>query len=150
MSLPHSCKSDIHKCIQMTLLDGMLNQNIDAWHEACDPRLASSTTITTPPEPTLTSTYDVNNCYRLAGSCYSADYETNRCRRQWLPTSSVSFISCVCQPPIHSLMSECQYNGNVSCKLEPAAESNILGYRECSYFWTGSVCSFLFKNQLLV
>ncbi|KAK0627990.1 hypothetical protein B0T14DRAFT_513632 [Immersiella caudata] len=135
------CRSDIYKCVGMSLdyLDGPINGNIDAWHQACDPRLASRlTTLTTPPEPTLTSTYNSAECYRLAGSCYSADLETNRCRRQWLPTSSISFVSCACQPPIHSLMSECQYNGNISCKLEPATESNILGYRECSYFWTGS------------
>jgi hypothetical protein len=124
--------------MKLTILEDPINENIAAWHQVCDPRLASTTTITTPPEPTLTSTYNVRECLRLAGSCYSADLETNRCRREWLPTSSVSFISCACQPPIHSLMSECQFNGNVSCKLEPAAESNILGYRECSYFWTGS------------
>ncbi|KAK4448706.1 hypothetical protein QBC34DRAFT_406610 [Podospora aff. communis PSN243] len=139
------CKSDIYKCVGTNLvnvinlnIDDVINKNIADWHQACDPRLASFTTITTPPEPTLTSTYNVAECYRLAGSCYSADRETNLCRRQWLPTSSISFISCACQPPIHSLMSECQYNGNISCKLEPAAESNILGYRECSYFWMGS------------
>ncbi|KAK0712130.1 hypothetical protein B0H67DRAFT_555978 [Lasiosphaeris hirsuta] len=131
------CKSDIYKCLQMNFADVLIDQNINDWHEICDPRL-TSTTITAPPEPTLTSTYNVEECYRLAGSCYRADYETNLCMRSWLPSSSVSFISCACQPPIYSLMSECQFNGNISCKLEPAYESNILGHRECSYFWTGS------------
>jgi proline dehydrogenase len=35
-------------------------------------------------------------------------------------------------------MSECQYDGNISCKRTTAAESNIMGYSVCSYFWSGS------------
>ncbi|KAK3385643.1 hypothetical protein B0H63DRAFT_186131 [Podospora didyma] len=134
----YDCKSDIYKCIQMDA-GFFFDDNIREWHKACDGRLASvSTTITNPPQPTLTATYDPGACDRLAQSCFSADRETNACSNEWLPTSSVSFVSCACQPPVYSLMSECMYNGNVSCKLQPAYESNILGYRECSYFWTGS------------
>lgn len=119
----------------MTIFDENFDKLINDWHKACDAR----TSVTIPPEPTLTATFNPDDCFRLAGSCYSADYSTNLCMQQWLPTSSVSFISCACQPPIYSLFSECQYNGNVSCYLRPAFESNIMGYRECSYFWTGSV-----------
>ena len=122
----------------MSILDGQFDDNIRQWHEGCDEHLASST-ITTPPEPTLTRTWNPVDCSRLATSCFSADYETNLCSRSWLPESSVSYASCACQPPIYSLVSQCQYDGNITCKHTTADKSNIMGYRECSYFWSGSV-----------
>lgn len=136
----YQCKDDVYKCIRSNILDAQFDSNIRGWHRACDERLVTKTTIiTTPPEPTLTSTYDLGACSRLAQSCYSADYETNLCSRSWLPSSSLSFVSCTCQPPVYSLMSECVYNGNISCKLEPGYKTNIPGYKECPYFWSGSV-----------
>ncbi|KAM7211499.1 hypothetical protein V8F06_013119 [Rhypophila decipiens] len=129
------CKYELNKCIHMAIFDSEFDQNMADWHQYCDPR----TTVTEPPPvPTLTATMNPDDCFRLAESCYRADYSTNLCMQSWLPESSVSFVSCACQKPIYSLFSECQYNGNVSCYLQPAHESNILGYRECSYFWTGS------------
>ncbi|KAK4211292.1 hypothetical protein QBC37DRAFT_389768 [Rhypophila decipiens] len=104
-----ACKYELDKCINMAVFDSWFDQNMNDWHQLCDPR----TRVTEPPP-------------------------TNLCMQSWLPESSVSFVSCACQKPIYSLFSECQYNGNVSCYLQPAHESNILGYRECSYFWTGS------------
>jgi hypothetical protein len=102
--------------------------------------------VTTPASPTITTTYDFSACQRLDMSCRSGDYETNQCSYTWMPSSSLSYVSCVCQPPIYSLMSECQYNGNISCKRTTAHESNILGYSVCSYFWSGSVCRPLFLH----
>jgi len=138
----YACKEDVYKCVRSHVLDPQFDDNIRGWHQACDGRLATkTTTITTPPEPTLTSTYDLGACNRLATSCFSGDYETNLCSRSWLPTSSLSFISCTCRPPVYSLMSECFYNGNISCKLEPGYKTNIPGYSQCPYFWSGSVSS---------
>jgi hypothetical protein len=119
------------------MFDNQFNQKIARWHSTCDSRISSS--VTTPALPTITDPYDFGACSRLYLSCVSADRETNLCSQKHLPTSSLSYISCACQPPIYSLFSECQYNGNVSCKRTTAAESNILGYSVCSHFWSGSV-----------
>lgn len=119
------------------MFDPQYDQRISQWHSTCDSRMTSS--MTTPPLPTITTTYDFQACSRLQQSCLSGDYETNLCSRKHMPTSSLSYASCVCQPPVYSLFSECQYNGNISCKRTTAAESNILGYSICSYFWSGSV-----------
>ena len=105
----YDCKQDVYKCIRSHILDAQFEKNIRDWHQVCDGRLATqTTTVTTPPEPTLTSTYDLSACSRLAQSCYSANYETNLCSQSWLPSSSLSFVSCTCQPPVYSLFSECQ------------------------------------------
>lgn len=132
-----SCQDDITRCLESHMFDAQFEDRIARWHATCDARM--TTTMTTPAVTSLTATYDFGACSRLEGSCISADYETNKCSATFLPTSSISFLSCVCQPPIYSLMSECQYNGNISCKRTTADESNILGYSTCSYFWTGSV-----------
>ena len=135
----YACKDDVYKYIRSHALDSQFDDNI-RWHQACDDRLATkTTTITTPPEPTLTTTYDLGACNRLAQTCFSGDYETNLCSRSWLPASSLSFVSCTCRPPVYSLMSEGFYNWNISCKLEPGYKTNIPGYNKCPYFWTGSV-----------
>ncbi|KAH8585410.1 hypothetical protein B0O99DRAFT_530952 [Bisporella sp. PMI_857] len=138
LSAYYDCKSDVMRCLESHMFDPQFDEKIRIWHAACDSRLTS--TMTTPTEPTLTTTYDFGACNRLYQSCASADYETNQCSYKYPSTSSMSFTSCVCQPPVYSLMSECQYNGNVSCKRTTAAESNIWGYSTCSYFWSGSVC----------
>lgn len=109
------------------------------WHSVCDSRVPGASTLTTPPPASITSTYDFGACDRMAANCNSGDYMTNRCSDTWMPASPVSFLSCACQKPIYSLFSECQFNGNISCKRTSADETNIMGYRECSYFWTGSV-----------
>lgn len=119
------------------MFDPQFDNKIRQWHSTCDQRISSS--MTTPALPTITASYDFGACARLQKSCISGDYETNKCSLKYLPTSSLSYASCVCQPPVYSLFSECQYNGNISCKRTTAAESNILGYAVCSYFWTGSV-----------
>lgn len=133
----NSCRSDVQRCLETHMFDGQFAMKVSRWHELCDPRI--STTVTTPHTPTITTTYDMNACFRLEQSCRSADYETNKCSMTWMPSSSLSYVSCICQPPIYSLFSECQYNGNVSCKRTTADESNIMGYSVCSYFWSGSV-----------
>jgi len=123
----------------MAILDPAIDENIRQWHEACDARVPS---VTAPPVPTITDPFNPQECFRLARSCKSANYETDRCSMSWLPLSSISYASCACQPPIYSLFSECMYNGNISCKHTTAHETNIIGYRECSYFWSGSVSRF--------
>jgi hypothetical protein len=119
------------------MFDPQFEVKIQDWHNACDGRL--TTTMTTPAEPTLTTTYDFGACNRLYQSCMSADYETRQCSSKYPHTSSMSFTSCACQPRIYSLCSECSYNGNVSCMRTSAAESNIWGYSFCSSFWSTSV-----------
>lgn len=121
------------------MFDSQFDLKIAQWHAKCDPRI--STFMTTPSASTITTTYDFFACGRLQQSCISGDYETNKCSEKHLPTSSLSYAPCVCQPPIYSLFSECQYNGNISCKQTTAHESNILGYSVCSYIWSGSVRS---------
>lgn len=140
MNIAHStsCKDDVRRCLESHLFDSQFDYRVKHWHDTCDSRL-TSTVMTTPPVTSLTATYDFGACERLHGSCIKADYETNRCSELHMPTSSLSFVSCACQPPVYSLMSECQYNGNVSCLRTSAAESNIYGYSICSYFWSGSV-----------
>ena len=137
-SIP-SCEADVQLCLQSHMFDSQYEAEISEWHARCDNRISSSLTVTTPPLPTITNPYDMFACNRLYQSCVKGDYETNRCSARYLPSSSVSYISCVCQKPIYSLMSECQYDGNISCKRTTAAESNIMGYSTCSYFWSGSV-----------
>ncbi|KAF1994383.1 hypothetical protein P154DRAFT_476076 [Amniculicola lignicola CBS 123094] len=132
-----ACKDDIRRCLESNMFDNQFDTRVRRWHEACDSRF-TTTALSTPPVTSLTATYDFGACERLKGSCISADYETNKCSETFLPTSSLSYLSCACQPPVYSLFSECQYNGNVSCMRTTAAESNILGYSVCSYFWTGS------------
>jgi hypothetical protein len=134
----HSCETDVQRCLDSHFMDHSFSQKIDAWHTVCDPSLSTST-LTTPAQPTITGTLDLGACDRLALSCQSGNYETNECSYTWLPRSSLSYVSCICQPPIYSLMSECQYNGNISCFHTTAHESNILGYPVCSFFWSGSV-----------
>ncbi|ERF72931.1 hypothetical protein EPUS_05012 [Endocarpon pusillum Z07020] len=118
------------------MFDPQFDNKIRQWHSVCDKRISSS--MTTPHVSTITATYDFGACNRLQLSCISADYETNKCSNEYMPTASLSYISCICQPPVYSLFSECQYNGNISCKRTTAAESNIMGYSVCSYFWSGS------------
>lgn len=134
---PSRCQDDITRCLESHMFDPQFQDKVNRWHKACDNRLTTS--MTTPPVTSLTTTYDMRACERLHGSCMSAEYETNKCSHTYLPTSSLSYLSCACQPSVYSLMSECQYNGNISCKRTTAAESNIVGYSVCSYFWSGSV-----------
>src|SRR5207247_701103 len=96
--------------------------------------------------PTMTTTWDIDICNSLYQSCVSGDYETNKCSETYLPSEPVSYDSCACRPPIYSLFSECQYNGNISSMWPSAAESNILGYSICPYFWSGAVRHKLFCN----
>ncbi|KAG9229332.1 hypothetical protein BJ875DRAFT_489015 [Amylocarpus encephaloides] len=138
LSSYYDCKSDITRCLESPLFNPQFDEKIRKWHELCDDRLTSTSKFTTPTQPTLTTTYDFGACDRLYQSCASADYETNECSHKYPSTSSMAFTSCFCQPPVYSLMSECQYNGNVSCKRTTAAESNIYGYSFCSSFWSGS------------
>jgi hypothetical protein len=137
LTLILSCASDVRRCLESYMFDPAFNQKIKQWHSTCDKYIRSSMTI--PIEPTITTTYDFGACTRLQQSCLSADYETNLCSNKYLPTSSLSYASCACQPPVYSLFSECQYNGNISCKQATGVESNIIGYSVCSYFWPGSV-----------
>ncbi|ORY12581.1 hypothetical protein BCR34DRAFT_600472 [Clohesyomyces aquaticus] len=131
-----ACQDDITRCLESHMFDPQFEYKVKRWHEACDSRM--TTTLTTPPVTSLTATYDFGACSRLQRSCIRGDYETNKCSQTYLPSSSLSYASCACQPSIYSLFSECQYNGNISCKRTTAAESNILGYSYCSYFWSGS------------
>ncbi|OQU98774.1 hypothetical protein CLAIMM_04504 [Cladophialophora immunda] len=136
LSSLYDCESDVQRCLASHRFDSSFQANIDEWHSQCDDRVNS--TMTTPPLPTITQTYDFGACSRLYQSCLRGDYETRLCSDRYLPSSSLSYASCVCQPPVYSLFSECQYNGNISCKRTTAAESNIMGYSICSYFWSGS------------
>lgn len=136
------CKDDVRRCIESHMFDAQFDYRVKNWHDTCDSRLTSSA-LTTPPVTSLTATYDFGACERLHGSCISADYETNKCSQIFMPSSSLSYVSCACQPPVYSLMSECQYNGNISCMRTSAAESNIYGYSICSYFWSGSVSLYI-------
>ena len=119
------------------MFDREFEYKVKRWHEQCDDRMTTS--VTTPIVTSLTTTWDIRECQRLQSSCMSADYETNLCSQTYLPSSSLSFISCECQPSVWSLISECQYDGNISCKRTTAAESNIYGYSFCSSFWSRSV-----------
>ncbi|KAH8690409.1 hypothetical protein GQ44DRAFT_780447 [Phaeosphaeriaceae sp. PMI808] len=130
------CKDEIRRCLESHMFDPQFDYRAKHWHDTCDSRLTTS--LTTPSVTSLTATYDFGACQRLQQSCIRANYETNKCSQTYMPTSSMSFLSCACQPPVYSLMSECQYNGNISCKRTTAAESNIWGYSVCSYFWSGS------------
>src|ERR1700759_4008971 len=96
----HSCRSDIQRCLETHMFDPQFTTRVSAWHERCDSRMTTS--VTTPSSPTITNTYDFNACMRLEKSCRSGDYETNKCSMTWMPTSSLSYVSCVCQPPIYS------------------------------------------------
>jgi len=117
----------------------MFSSLTNEWHTECSARLTSLTfTPTTLPVSTLTTTWDAAICSSLALSCTSADYETNLCSSTYLPARTTEYLSCVCKEPIYSLMSECQYNGNISCLATSATESNILGYSVCPYFRPGA------------
>lgn len=139
-----SCKDDVRRCLESHMFDSQFDSRVRRWHSTCDSRLPSTASLTTPPVTSLTATYDFGACNRLEESCVSAGYEINKCSQTWMPTSSLSYVSCACQPPVYSLFSECQYNGNISCKRTTAAESNIMGYSICSYFWSGSVSWLLY------
>jgi hypothetical protein len=132
-----SCQSDVQLCLESHMFDSQFDIKIRDWHAECDKYV--TTTITTPIEPTITTTYDFRACDRLQQSCVSADYERGKCSSEYMHTSSMSFTSCACQPKVYSLCSECSYNGNVSCKRTTAAESNLWGYSFCSSFWSSSV-----------
>ncbi|PVH78371.1 hypothetical protein DL98DRAFT_590492 [Cadophora sp. DSE1049] len=135
----YKCQSDVTFCIGMPLMDIMFSSLTNDWHTQCSAHLGTlSFTPTTLPVSTLTTTWDAADCSRLALSCTSADYETNLCSSTYLPAQTTEYFSCVCREPVYSLFSECQYNGNISCKATSAAESNILGYSVCSYFRSGA------------
>ncbi len=121
-------------------MDIMFSSLTNDWHTQCSAHLGTlSFTPTTLPVSSLTTTWAAADCSRLALSCTSADYETNLCSSTYLPAQTTEYLSCVCREPVYSLFSECQYNGNISCKATSAAESNILGYSVCSYFRSGAV-----------
>ncbi|KAH6699968.1 hypothetical protein BKA61DRAFT_582805 [Leptodontidium sp. MPI-SDFR-AT-0119] len=135
----YRCQSDVTLYIGMPLLDTMFSSLTNDWHTQCSAHLGTlSFTPSTLPVSTLTTTWDAADCSRLALSCTSADYETNLCSSTYLPARTTEYLSCVCREPVYSLFSECQFNGNISCKATSAAESNILGYKECSYFRSGA------------
>lgn len=112
-----SCQDDVRRCLESHMFDAQFDSRVRRWHSTCDSRLPSTTSLTTPPVTSLTATYDFGACNRLYQSCASADYETNKCSQTWMPTSGLSYVSCACHPPVYSLFSECQYNGNISCAL---------------------------------
>ncbi|KAH9210189.1 hypothetical protein DL95DRAFT_466092 [Leptodontidium sp. 2 PMI_412] len=135
----YKCQSDVTLCIGMPLMDIMFSSLTNDWHTQCSAHLGTlSFTPTTLPVSSLTTTWAAADCSRLALSCTSADYETNLCSSTYLPAQTTEYLSCVCREPVYSLFSECQYNGNISCKATSAAESNILGYSVCSYFRSGA------------
>ncbi|KAH7304876.1 hypothetical protein BKA65DRAFT_205305 [Rhexocercosporidium sp. MPI-PUGE-AT-0058] len=135
----YKCQSDVTLCIGMPLMDIMFSSLTNEWHTQCSAHLGTlSFTPTTLPVSTLTTTWNAADCSRLALSCTSADYETSLCSSTYLPAQTTEYLSCVCREPVYSLFSECQYNGNISCKATSAAESNIMGYSVCSYFRSGA------------
>lgn len=130
------------------MFDGMFSSLTNEWHTECSSRTSLTFTPSTLPVSQLTTTWDAGACSSLALSCTSADYETNLCSSTYLPLSSSAYLSCACKEPIRSLFSECQYNGNISCKATPAAESNIIGFSVCPYFQPGAVSLHVFYKDL--
>jgi hypothetical protein len=141
-----SCQNDVTLCLGSHTFDSRFTELINEWHSHCDSRISFS--ASSPAASTLTTTYNTGACQSLYLSCARGDYETNQCSSSLMPASTTEYLSCVCQPRIYSLFSECMYNGNISCLATSAAESNILGYSICPYFRPGAV-SFLLSRSFL-
>jgi hypothetical protein len=102
-------------------------ENLTAqWHAECDSR---NPAVTTPPTGIITAGVNPSACSDLYISCESALLEITQCSRS--QTIASSLLSCVCQPKITNLRSECAYDGNISCLLTTADTASILGYSIC-------------------
>ncbi|KIW90034.1 uncharacterized protein Z519_09464 [Cladophialophora bantiana CBS 173.52] len=88
LSSLYDCESDVQKCLASHVFDNQFQAEINEWHRRCDSRVSS--TMTTPPLPTITQTYDFGACSRLYQSCLKGDYETRLCSNKYLPSSSLS------------------------------------------------------------
>jgi hypothetical protein len=139
--LENSCQRELALCAQSTDNDIAFEDLTVQWHAECDSRVP---TVTTPPTAVITASLDPGACSELYISCESALFEITQCSQS--ETIASSLLSCVCQPKIANLRSECAYDGNISCVLTTADTSNILGYSICLdyvswdfFFFPGSV-----------
>jgi hypothetical protein len=122
-----SCENEMRQCGLNYAFDSSAQQVLQNWHQDCDSFITF--TPTTPPLTSLTATFNQQICTALESSCLSFDVEYSSCTDSY--TAFTDLKSCICRPPMLSLVSECRYDGNISCKLTTAALSNIRLYSEC-------------------
>jgi len=122
-------------CEQSTS-DSIPFENLTAqWHAECDSRIP---VVTTPPTAIITASLDNSACSDLYISCESALFEITQCSES--QTIALSLLSCLCQPKVTNLRSECAYDGNISCQLTTANTADILGYSICLNYVSQQAC----------
>ncbi|KAH8762926.1 hypothetical protein BGZ57DRAFT_956266, partial [Hyaloscypha finlandica] len=122
-----SCEGEVRQCTLSNTYDSGFDQVIAAWHEKCDTHM--STPVTTPVIATPSMTLGQEVCPSIIESCNSWIQETSACKSSF--TREIDLTSCECRPPMISLASVCEFDGNVSCIGTTAELSNLWEFQNC-------------------
>ncbi|KAF2677116.1 hypothetical protein K458DRAFT_282344, partial [Lentithecium fluviatile CBS 122367] len=123
------CENEIRLCTQSSTDDGTFEDLKKQWHATCDSRVTFE--VTTPPLTSLTAEFTPEACSSIATICLQGADSMSQCSES---SSDTTFLSCACQPEITSLVSVCQYDGNVSCVSTAASSEGIYGYEACKAY----------------
>lgn len=129
-----SCANEKIEC--QISQDNQARQLLSLWHQQCDghikftpttPAITASGSLAASPTASLTG-----YCSRVNDVCSYGISEGEACFSSYpLSSQSSEYLKCVCQQPIISAASVCEYDGNKTCIGAPAALSNIPQFQSC-------------------
>jgi len=118
-------------CLHSYEEDTEEQQVVANWHSGCDNFITF-----TPTTPALTSLVSsvapLAVCSNIESICREAGSIASSCEPSYSDVAQSSqFTSCLCQTSLLSAASVCEFDGNITCREETAALSNIALWQLC-------------------
>jgi len=128
---PRRCENEWRSCLDSDEEDSGAQYVLSEWNKECDSFI--SFTPTTPSLLSLTSTYaGVASCEDIQSVCALVTSTGLQCASSYPQQSQSSqFLDCMCQEPVISAASVCEFDGNITCHDQPATLTNIAIWRAC-------------------
>ncbi|KAG7284822.1 hypothetical protein NEMBOFW57_009437 [Staphylotrichum longicolle] len=123
-----SCKSDARLCFLSNHFDAYYDQQINEWHDECQPYLTS--TLTTPAAVSLTATYEVEDCKTAYINCGQLASTFTSCSAAY--TQAADLSGCLCASDVLALATECQIEGYSKCVRSTLDPSSLWAAQHCS------------------
>lgn len=128
---PRRCENEWRSCLDSDEEDSGAQYVLSEWNQECDSFI--SFTPTTPSVLSLTSTYaGVASCEDIQSACALVTSTGLQCASSYpQPSQSSQLFDCMCQEPVISAASVCDFDGNITCLDQPATLTNIAIWRAC-------------------
>ena len=118
----NSCQNEFATCLGGFAEVVGIQSILSAWHTDCDTFTTSP--LTTPsviPLPSTVRTIDTVKCSSIGDVCIFATSSITKCLFEYPSTLQPERLSsCICQEPLISAASVCQYDTNKTCLLTSA------------------------------